>query len=164
MKSVLLIPFETIENLLEKVKDELEEILQTEVSLYSGIPEIHPSRRGKQSLASDYIPIINRVREKEEADYGLGITKKDLFVPEMNFIFGLASSGNSSCIVSINRLEAEKEGIFLNRTIKECVHELGHLRGLKHCPHPDCVMHFSNTLADTDRKGKTYCERCRERL
>jgi len=27
------------------------------------------------------------------------------------------------------------------------------LNGLDHCPAPRCIMHFSNSLADTDAKG-----------
>lgn len=29
---------------------------------------------------------------------------------------------------------------------------------------PGCVMHFSNSLADTDRKSDAYCRRCAARL
>jgi len=48
---------------------------------------------------------------------------------------------------------------------KEAVHELGHTYGLKHCPNPACVMHFSNSLHDTDLKGWKFCPNCqRKRL
>ncbi|TLX91314.1 MAG: hypothetical protein E6K97_02920 [Thaumarchaeota archaeon] len=38
--------------------------------------------------------------------------------------------------------------------VKECVHELGHIFGFVHCPNIECVMYFSNSLSDTDIKGK----------
>jgi archaemetzincin len=48
--------------------------------------------------------------------------------------------------------------------VKEAVHELGHMFGLDHCSDLRCVMHFSNSLADTDRKGRDFCPSCRARL
>jgi archaemetzincin len=46
------------------------------------------------------------------------------------------------------------------RALKEAVHELGHTLGLVHCPEAGCVMHFSNTLADTDCKSHRLCAMC----
>ncbi|MBE9507194.1 MAG: hypothetical protein IMY86_04025, partial [Chloroflexi bacterium] len=40
------------------------------------------------------------------------------------------------------------------------VHELGHTYRLSHCPQPRCVMHFSNSLHDTDAKEATFCQHC----
>jgi len=54
--------------------------------------------------------------------------------------------------------------LFLRRALTEAVHEVGHLLGIGHCPQPTCVMHFSNSLYDTDRKGPTFCSRCQEFL
>ena len=36
--------------------------------------------------------------------------------------------------------------------------------GLPHCHRRDCVMFFSNTLADTDAKGWRFCDMCRRSL
>jgi archaemetzincin len=52
----------------------------------------------------------------------------------------------------------------LNRVIKEAVHELGHALGLTHCEKSRCVMHFSNSLQDTDFKHYMFCERCNKIL
>jgi len=46
----------------------------------------------------------------------------------------------------------------------EAVHELGHAFGLQHCGNPECVMFFSNSIMDTDRKGWHLCQQCRARL
>lgn len=97
----------------------------------------------------------------------LGVADVDAYVEGLNFIFGLAS-GNRA-IVSLRRLRPEfygahpNEDLFRLRAFKEAVHELGHVFGLCHCPDPKCVMHFSNTLADTDRKDWRYCKLCAAR-
>ena len=94
----------------------------------------------------------------------LGITHRDLFAGELNFVFGIASAAGA-CLVSTARLVGgADDALFLARLLKEAVHELGHTLGLPHCADPDCVMHFSNSLADTDRKGDAYCGACRARL
>jgi archaemetzincin len=51
-----------------------------------------------------------------------------------------------------------------SRLVKEAVHELGHTFGLVHCPNACCVMYFSNSLGDTDRKGPGFCSACKARL
>src|SRR5205085_7456236 len=89
----------------------------------------------------------------------LGVTDVDLFVPELNFVFGEASASKLSAVFSVARLdpsfygEPEDEDVLLRRAVTEAVHELGHVFGLPHCQRPSCVMWFSNTLAETDRKG-----------
>lgn len=101
----------------------------------------------------------------------LGITGVDLCVrgSGLNFIFGLAQCPGRAAVVSTFRLRPEfygekNGGLFRKRILKECVHELGHTFGLDHCPSPDCVMSFSNSIADVDRKGDDLCRRCREEL
>ncbi len=49
----------------------------------------------------------------------------------------------------------------LERVVKEAIHELGHTYGLGHCRDARCIMYFSNSLLDTDRKGAAFCVNCR---
>jgi archaemetzincin len=95
----------------------------------------------------------------------LGVTEVDLYVEGLNFVFGLAESPGKAAVISLHRLRSNVDTARLReRAVKEAVHELGHTFGLPHCANPDCVMHFSNSLADTDRKGKVYCAQCRAKL
>lgn len=93
----------------------------------------------------------------------LALTEVDLYAPEMDFIFGQAEVGGRTAIVSLHRLHPEASGeapnriLFLRRALVECVHELGHTFGLVHCPFASCVMHFSEGLEETDRKGPGFC-------
>lgn len=98
----------------------------------------------------------------------LGVTDLDLYVPSMRFIFGEARLPGRVAIISTYRLKgATNYGgaeLLPARTVKEAVHELGHTLGLTHCENSSCVMFFSNSLRDTDRKGEDYCEGCSRKL
>jgi archaemetzincin len=94
----------------------------------------------------------------------LFITGRDLFVRSLNFVFGLAMRDLQAAIVSWHRLKDLDSGIFAQRLAKEIVHEVGHLKGLEHCQDSICVMWFSNTLSETDRKSVNFCKFCRQKI
>jgi archaemetzincin len=100
----------------------------------------------------------------------LGLADVDCYVPVLNFIFGLADPERRAAFIALPRLRQsfygrpEDQPLFRRRALTEAVHELGHTWGLAHCPDPHCVMHFSNSLPDTDIKGFAFCHRCRIRL
>jgi archaemetzincin len=99
----------------------------------------------------------------------LFITEHDLFADQLNFVFGEAELGGKRAIISLYRLKPEFYGmkddeLFKERALKEAMHELGHVFGLIHCRNFGCVMLFSNSILDTDRKGWKYCDECLEKL
>jgi archaemetzincin len=107
---------------------------------------------------------LNAPRE-EAFDRVLAVTNYDLYASNLNFIFGLADTREKSAVISLFRLRmGADEETFHSRAVKEAVHELGHTCGLSHCQNPRCVMHFSNSLEDTDRKQTEWCERCDRKL
>jgi len=117
-------------------------------------------------------PIMEELRENipEDAEKVLGVLDVDIFVPALNFIFGQADLGGREALISLTRLREEfygnskNEKLFFERAVKEAVHELGHTFGLRHCRDGKCVMYFSNSLLDTDRKEADFCEECKKKL
>ena len=99
------------------------------------------------------------------AERVLAVTDVDLYADDLNFVFGIAQASGRACVISLFRLNLDAdEERFRGRALKEAMHELGHTFGLGHCADPACVMWFSNTLGETDRKGAAYCPRCEEAL
>lgn len=154
MKMILLIPFEKIDKeILNYIKKKTAETFKCKVDIYKQISLPPCRKRNSQLNAQDFLPSIN----KTSANYGLGITKKDLYVANLNFVFGVAFG--KAAIISLARLSADKK-LFFSRAAKEAIHEIGHLYGLPHCENAKCVMHFSNCLADTDFKSADFCKKC----
>ena len=101
----------------------------------------------------------------------LGICNFDAYSSGLNFVFGQASLTGGVAAMYLPRLKQDFPGrgadtsiIFIERVLKEATHEVGHAFGLEHCPKRSCVMHFSNSLADTDYKAKDFCNTCRNKL
>ncbi len=102
----------------------------------------------------------------------LALTSYDLYTSSrnLNFIFGQAQCPGRVALVSLHRLDPAFYGqppnyeLFLERSTKEAVHELGHTFRLGHCLNPKCVMSFSNSILDVDNKGSAFCKTCRRKL
>jgi archaemetzincin len=120
---------------------------------------------GAYVAARDQYRADKIVAEARRAGRGrvLAVTDVDLYVPDLNFVFGMA--GGRAAVVSAHRLRPGADDALLQqRLFKEAVHEVGHSFGLRHCIDRHCVMSFSSSLAETDRKSSHFCHACRERL
>jgi len=109
---------------------------------------------------------VQRYAAKRNLSCLLGVVDADIFVSGLNFVFGEAACPGKAALISLWRLRPEfydepsSMEVFLERAVKESVHEVGHTLGLGHCPRSLCVMHFSNSILDTDRKQSGFCDRC----
>jgi archaemetzincin len=116
--------------------------------------------------------LLNRLRrmKKQPVDKILGVVDVDLYSPGYEFIFGEAETVSGIANLSVYRLQPDKDGdgdepaLAAERAVKEAVHELGHLYGLKHCRNRGCVMNFSVSLDRVDIKSKIFCDKCRRIL
>jgi len=114
--------------------------------------------------------ILDEVRsyaaKAEEFDRILGVADVDIFAPGLNYVFGEAYTPGKAALISLWRLKPKFYGenagasVFALRTLKEAIHELGHTLDLRHCPRTLCVMHFSNSIFDTDKKQSLLCDQC----
>jgi archaemetzincin len=171
-KKLYIIPIGEIEaEALAYLQNNISQIFNIDCQVHDAIaipPEAYDSRRGQY-----YSPIIlQKILNSVPASHNriLGVIDVDLYVQGLNFIFGQADLQHGIAIISITRLRQEYYGLppdkklFYLRMLKEAVHELGHTYGLDHCTDFHCVMYFSNSLQDTDRKGVDFCRKCKAKL
>jgi archaemetzincin len=174
MKSkIYLIPVGRIEGrLLESLDKQLEKTFAREVKIFETmeLPREFYNRKRNQYFSTPILKKLPSFLKPGERDKVLGVSDVDLYAEGLNFVFGEAELGGRFALISLARLRQgfyglpEDRVLFLERAAKEAVHELGHTCGLSHCPDPDCMMHFSNSLPDTDRKSASFCSRCKELL
>lgn len=169
--NIVLIPVGKIDKeIMEILKNNLSKVFNKQVFIGGEMsePDYAFNRKRNQYLSTAILNLLTEQEEFAEYEKILGIVDHDLYVPELNFVFGEA--GRKMAVISLTRLRQEFYGLpedkslFYRRTLTEAVHELAHTYGLGHCSNPRCVMFFSNTLMDTDRKGSEFCLKCKTHL
>jgi archaemetzincin len=172
MKRILTVSIGSVDSdILRNIASVIEKVFRCIVS--SGkempIPQDSYNSKRRQYLSTTILKKMQSAKPKG-FDRILGITDVDLYVPELNFVFGQADLSSGVTIISLTRLRQEFYGLkpdrrlLQERAVKEAIHEIGHTYGLGHCHNPKCIMYFSNSLNDTDIKGPEFCNKCRREL
>ncbi|MFO7965732.1 MAG: archaemetzincin [Desulfobacterales bacterium] len=96
----------------------------------------------------------------------LALTRVDLFIPILTYVFGEAQLNGKACIVSTSRLNednltVEPEKVFKTRVVKESLHEIGHTFNLTHCRNTDCIMNFCRSVKEVDARKDVLCRYCK---
>ena len=172
---IYIVPAGQIESkVLEYLKNELPDSLlinvKIEINQRIDMPQAVYDSSRKQYDARIVLEDISRHAHINTVDERmLVIANMDLYVPDAEFVFGLADN-KGICIISLARLKNEFYGykrddkLFFDRVLKEAVHELGHSRGLDNCTNSKCVMYSSNSIADIDKTKNRFCHACKAKL
>ena len=170
MGIVLVSVGEVDQKVIKILEEDLNKIFGKQVWIGKRMPEPYYAfnKKREQYLSTRILNALMNEKEYIPFEKILGIVDHDLYVPELNFVFGEASQ--RVAVISLTRLRQEfynlppDQSLFYKRALTEAVHELGHTYGLVHCGNPRCVMFFSNSLIDTDRKGSEFCTKCKSNL
>ena len=159
---------------IELVRQYLQVFFQLETKVLENISnDIIPNKArrigdvGQEQFLAGYI--LTDVLKEEKTHKGIAlmaITEKDLYPkPEWNYVFGLASYRDKIAVSSIYRMQQEADfNLCLNRLLKICSHEIGHMFGLHHCINANCVMNGTNSMPETDRHFIRLCSLCQRKL
>jgi archaemetzincin len=170
--SVAILPIGKADSaILERIKDGLLHVFPETTAIVedeqNSIPEKAFDKNRRQYRSNQILAAIQNYKPKAKGvNRLLGVVNEDIFVPELSFVFGEASCPGKTALISLWRLRPEFYGskpdveLYAERSLKEAVHELGHTLGLKHCRRSSCVMHFSNSIFDTDKKQSLFCDDC----
>ena len=168
---IVLVPVGEVDGkVLEGLTDDLHRTFGRKISIGKGMPQPDDAynKKRNQYLSTAILKTLMAEKDYRAYEKVLGVVDQDLYVPDLNFVFGEA--GRKVAVISLTRLRQEfyhlpqDQNLFYQRVLTEAVHELSHTYGLGHCPNPRCVMFFSNSLTDTDRKGSTFCQECKRKL
>ncbi|OGI12221.1 hypothetical protein A3K64_02730 [Candidatus Micrarchaeota archaeon RBG_16_36_9] len=157
--------------ILDAIINELENLnIKCRIMSKIGIPQEAFNQWRRQynaEIIMNYLSNSSEVKFIDKSIPTLLITEYDLYYRGLNFVFGLEDPTKSCAIVSLARLKTEfydekpNKALLEERVIKEVIHNVGHYVGLDHCLHITCVMNFSPSVYDVDKKQKDFCDNCK---
>lgn len=166
-KKILIVSFGSAswrieKEIISKISYGLSRTFNIKVKNFGQMPIPWTAKRDNQLKASDFLAAEKEILENKPAEAILGICKKDLYLANLSFVFGLASPKDQVAIISLARLSDDNKKLFFARLGKEAIHEIGHLFGLDHCEDKLCAMSFSNSIGDVDIKKSELCPNCQK--
>jgi archaemetzincin len=127
----------------------------------------------KQWLSTDILAWLPR-KLPADAYAMLAVTMTDLYPDEMwNYVFGQASYMQRVGVFSFARyhpswwkvpVDEKTETLVLGRAGKVLTHEMGHMFGIRHCVHYECIMGGVNHLAEADAAPMQLCPICLRKM
>lgn len=159
---------EVPKEILDKVTEELKTTFRMigDIGQEEAIPKAAFNQFRNQYKSNQILDFL----DEKFPGRALGITKDDMYTEGLNYVFGQAKMKGRVAVISIARLnptfwhQPRDDGLLEIRTVKECIHEIGHVLGLGHCNNRGCVMNFSNTIGEVDKKTKYLCNTCKLQL
>ena len=162
--------FQPDKDIISTLENTLSEEFNASIVTASPIKEISDQlfdKQRKQWKSNHILQWLLYMYKPTKSRKILAICDFDAYSGHLNFVFGEAYVEGSISAIYLPRLRQEfyglkpDESLFYQRIVKEAVHELGHGFGLNHCKNIKCVMHFSNSLTDTDIKSSHFCIVCK---
>lgn len=133
----------------------------------SSIPQnaqrINPQTNDKQLLTTYLLDNTLKQKKPNDAFCLIGFTSYDLWPGEdWNFVFGQASMYDNVGVWSIYRNGNPQKSdydynLFLKRTIKTGLHEIGHMLSIYHCIYYECLMNGTNHIKESDNAPLWLC-------
>ena len=165
MRRIVLVPIGPVPaNLLDELRHDLAPMLKRKVTIGK---ETAPPATGFDKSRNQYLgdALLEQLERNDLPDAArvVGIIDSDAYAPGLNYVFGQARMPGRFAVIALPRLRQslrarpEDAARFRERVLKITVHELGHTFGYVHCPDRKCVMHFSNSIGETDYAGAQYC-------
>lgn len=151
--------------IIDEIKHNFEETFNLPVITLNiiNIPDSYKNSLRNQYRVSKIFSYLKEICPDDSLKI-IGVISEDIYEEGYNFLFGSAELNGKYSIISIYRLYDENESLFKKRVVKEAIHELGHTFGLNHCDNKICVMNFSLSINDVDKKDKHFCKLCENKL
>lgn len=129
---------------------------------------------GQWQINSRQVLAWMKSRVPRDAYAMIAVTMSDLYPEDSwNFVFGQASLRDRVGVFSFARYHPSfykgkagegSEQLVLLRALKVLVHESGHMFGIRHCVHYQCLMNGANHLGETDASPIHLCPVCLRKL
>ena len=128
------------------------------------LPSASFESRREQYDAQQLLPDLGRALPKDAVGL-LAVTSADLFIPSLNFVFGLGSTEHRVAVFSTYRHGTDfriagMKGTVLRRSMTVAVHELGHIVTMRHCTEFHCIMNGNSSLEEADNHPLHMCPVC----